>query len=58
MLVRSIWRADVELLPWAPRFEIPLRRVVPSHELLAHLWMEDEFEPLYRRAIIEAGLLL
>lgn len=56
MLVRSIWRADVDLLPWAPRFEIRHRRVVPLRELLPHLWMEVGFEPLYRRALIEAGL--
>jgi hypothetical protein len=56
VLVRSLWRANVELLPWAPRFEIRLRRVVPSRELSAHLWMEDGFEPLYNRAMIEAGL--
>jgi ADP-ribose pyrophosphatase YjhB (NUDIX family) len=57
VLVRSMWRADVDLLPWTPRFEIRLRRAVPSHELRVHLWMEDGFEPLYHRAVIEAGLL-
>lgn len=57
VLVRSIWRADVDLLPWAPRFEIRYRRVVPVRDLLAHLGMEDGFEPLYRRALIEAGLV-
>ena len=57
VLVRSIWRAEVELLPWKPSFEIAHRRVVPAHELLSHLWMEDGFEPIYRRALTEAGLM-
>jgi ADP-ribose pyrophosphatase YjhB (NUDIX family) len=29
VLVRSFWRAEVELAPWLPRFEIPHRRVFP-----------------------------
>jgi ADP-ribose pyrophosphatase YjhB (NUDIX family) len=55
VLVRSIWRAEVELMPWKPRFEISHRRVVPVAELLAHLWMEKGFEPIYRRALKDAG---
>lgn len=57
VLVRSIWLAEVELTPWEPRFEIAHRRVVPAAELLAHLWMEEGFEPLYHRALVEAGLV-
>ena len=57
VLVRSIWRAEVELLPWNPRFEIPHRRIVPADEVSAHLWMEDGFERIYHRALVEAGLL-
>ena len=57
VLVRSVWLAAVELLPWEPRFEIRHRRVVPATELMAHLWVEEGFEPLYRRALFEAGLL-
>jgi ADP-ribose pyrophosphatase YjhB (NUDIX family) len=56
VLVRSIWLAEVELLPWEPRFEIAHRRLVPAAELLAHLWMEEGFEPIYHRALVEAGL--
>lgn len=29
-LVRSNWRARVELAPWKPEFEIPNRRVFPE----------------------------
>ena len=57
VLVRSIWRAEVELLPWEPRFEIAHRRVVPADELRPHLWMEDGFERIYQRALMEAGLM-
>jgi hypothetical protein len=34
-----------------------LSRVVPAAEILAHLWMGDGFEPIYHRALIEAGLV-
>jgi ADP-ribose pyrophosphatase YjhB (NUDIX family) len=57
VLVRSIWRADVELQAWEPRFEIQHRRLVPARELLSHLWMEVGFEPLYHRVLIEAAIL-
>jgi hypothetical protein len=57
VLVRSIWRADVELCPWEPHFEIAHRRVVPASELSSHVWMEEGFEPIYYRALVEAGLI-
>ncbi len=37
VLVRSLWRAEVELAPWEPRFEIPHRRVVAATEVWDHL---------------------
>lgn len=52
----SPWLAQVELMPWEPSFEIRHRRVVPSGALLEHLSMEAGFEPLYYRALVEAGL--
>ena len=58
VLVRSLWLAEVELMPWEPHFEIAHRRVVPATELLAHLWMEEGFEPIYHRALVEAGLAM
>ena len=57
VLVRSVWLAEVELLPWEPRFEIAHRRVVSATDLLEHLWMEPGFEPIYHRALVEAGLV-
>lgn len=56
VLARGIWRAEVRLLDWDPQFEIPHRRVVPATRLGHHLWMEAGFEPIYRRALREAGL--
>ncbi|HEY2520513.1 MAG TPA: NUDIX domain-containing protein, partial [Streptosporangiaceae bacterium] len=56
VLVRSIWRAEVRLRPWAPEFEIPFRKVVPVRELAEQLWMEDGAEPIYSRAAREAGI--
>jgi len=57
VLVRSIWRAEVELMSWEPRFEIAHRRIVPAAELMSHLWIEEGFEPIYRRALVEASLI-
>lgn len=56
VLIRSIWRAEVELMPWEPRFEMAHRRIVPANELASHIWMEAGFEPIYRRALAEARL--
>jgi ADP-ribose pyrophosphatase YjhB (NUDIX family) len=58
VLVRSIWRAEVTLLPWRPEFEIPFRRVVPAGELAGCLWMEEGAAPIYSRAAREAALAL
>jgi ADP-ribose pyrophosphatase YjhB (NUDIX family) len=57
VLVRSIWRAEVDLTPWEPRFEVARRRVVSTDDLLSNLWMEHGFEPIYHRALREAALI-
>ena len=57
VLVRSIWRAEVDVLPWNPAFEVSHRRLVPVNELLSHLSMERGFEPIYHRGLTEAGLM-
>ena len=41
VLVRSWWRADVQVGPWEPRFEIPYRRLVPLAEAAEHLREPD-----------------
>jgi ADP-ribose pyrophosphatase YjhB (NUDIX family) len=56
VLVRSIWRAEVTLLPWRPEYEIRFRRVVPAYELAGQLWMEEGAAPIYSRAAREAAL--
>jgi ADP-ribose pyrophosphatase YjhB (NUDIX family) len=58
VLVRSMWRADVELGPWDPRFEIPHRRVVPAADVAAELAVDAHpFAAFLRRELHEAGVL-
>jgi ADP-ribose pyrophosphatase YjhB (NUDIX family) len=56
VLVRSVWRAEVRVDPWAPRFEIAHRRLVPAGEAFDRLAIPDGFDPIYRRMFLEAGL--
>jgi ADP-ribose pyrophosphatase YjhB (NUDIX family) len=54
VLVRALWRAEVRPDPWQPRLEIVGRRLVPVAEAFDSIWIEDGFEPLYRRIFVEA----
>ena len=56
VLVRSVWRAEVALGPWEPRFEIAHRRLVTA-ETLRTLEIGVPFAPLIRRALAEAGVV-
>lgn len=56
VLVRSLWRADVELAPWEPQFEITHRRLCTPEELDT-LVSGNPFAPVLRRALREAGVL-
>jgi hypothetical protein len=56
VLVRSVWRAEVALGPWHPRFEIAHRRLVTA-ETLRPLEIGGPFAPLIRRALAEAGVV-
>lgn len=56
VLVRSMWRAEVRLYPWRPRFEITHRRLVPAIQAYGHLDIPAGLHPIYRRAFIEAEL--
>lgn len=57
VLVRALWRADVELQPWKPRHEINHRRLISASELPLQLALDEPgFLPTYLRAMIEAGL--
>jgi ADP-ribose pyrophosphatase YjhB (NUDIX family) len=51
-LVRSFWRAQVELGKWEPKFEISHRQVFAQAEVLSNL--EREYHRIFRRALIEA----
>jgi 8-oxo-dGTP pyrophosphatase MutT (NUDIX family) len=56
-LVRSCWRANVEVGPWAPRFEIPYRRLVPLAEAADHLHEPDPVaNRISYRTLREAGV--
>jgi ADP-ribose pyrophosphatase YjhB (NUDIX family) len=57
VLVRSYWRADVQVGPWEPRFEIPYRRLVPLAETAEHLREPDLVaNRVSYRALHEAGV--
>jgi hypothetical protein len=51
-------RADVEVGPWEPRFEVRYRRVVPAAEALQHVSEPDAVATrITYRALDEAGVL-
>jgi ADP-ribose pyrophosphatase YjhB (NUDIX family) len=57
VLVRSAWRADVELRPWEARFEIADRRVIAASEVEDALSLGSHpFAALIRRELAEAVL--
>ena len=57
ILVRSLWRAEVEVLPWQPRFETTARRIETQSEAWRILKDANPFTAaLYRRWFEEAGL--
>ena len=57
VLVRSVWRGEVDALPWEPRFEIAHRRIVLADTVLSVMAIEPGWEPVFHRAALEAGLL-
>jgi ADP-ribose pyrophosphatase YjhB (NUDIX family) len=58
VIVRSMWRADVELSPWEPRFEIPFRWLVPLSDVETQLNYPgpEALRRMIIRAIREATL--
>ena len=58
MLVRSVWRAEVELRPWEALFEIADRRVVPPDAVEEALSLgSNRFAAIIRRELAEAALI-
>ena len=58
VIVRSVWRAEVELRPWKPQFEMTDRLVIPSLDVWNRLTM-PESESMARinaRMLVEAGI--
>jgi len=56
VLVRAIWQANIELRPWEPQFETRYRRLVPVTDVVSHVTVSEGYLPIYRRALLEAGL--
>jgi hypothetical protein len=57
VLVRSYWRAEVEVKPWDPKFEIQHRRVVAAAEAKTHVRDPDAVATrISFRALDEAGV--
>jgi ADP-ribose pyrophosphatase YjhB (NUDIX family) len=58
VLVRSVWRAEVELRPWEALFEIADRRVVPPDAVEDALSLgAHPFAAIIRRELAEAALI-
>jgi hypothetical protein len=56
VLVRAHFRAEVTLNPWRALFEMSGRRLVPTGEAYAAMWIEDGLQPMYRRIFAEATI--
>jgi hypothetical protein len=57
VLARSIWRADVQLRAWEPRFGIAHRQVVTATgSAVRAMLANDPFAPFMRRSLQEAGI--
>ena len=54
VLVRAVWRADIEILPWEPLHETTSRMLIEPHEALAQMTIPDGLMPLFRRFIDDA----
>jgi uncharacterized membrane protein YdjX (TVP38/TMEM64 family)/ADP-ribose pyrophosphatase YjhB (NUDIX family) len=57
VLVRSIWLAEVEVLPWDANFEVAERGFFAPAELRSTFWMDEGWEPIFYRALVEAELM-
>ena len=55
VLVRSLWRAQVDLAPWSPQFETTQRRAVVPAALVDQITMADGLARIVSRALHEAA---
>ncbi len=51
VLVRALWRAEVRLDRWVPRFEMRRRRLVAAAAGFDSMWIPDGYGPMYRRGL-------
>jgi 8-oxo-dGTP pyrophosphatase MutT (NUDIX family) len=58
VLVRSFWLAHVDIEPWNPLFEIAHRKLVPAPAVVSHITIESGHLPIFRRALVDAGIRL
>jgi ADP-ribose pyrophosphatase YjhB (NUDIX family) len=56
VLIRSMWRAEVRVAPWDPRFEMAHRRLLPAEKTFQSLTIPDGLGPFYRRLFAEAAI--
>lgn len=56
VIVRSLWRADVDLLAWEPQFEVLHRRLVAYDDALSALGVDAGLDRIICRALLEAGI--
>ncbi|MDQ2787342.1 MAG: NUDIX domain-containing protein, partial [Chloroflexota bacterium] len=56
VIVRSFWRADVDLAPWEPQFEIAHRRIVPAAAVVSQLAIPDGLARIISRALHEVAM--
>lgn len=57
VIVRSLWRAEVDLAPWEPQFEITHRRVAPIAGVIDQLAIPDSLARIISRALHEATMM-
>ncbi len=57
VLVRSFWRAGVDLCRWEPRFEIAHRRLASPDELQGDRAVTGLSDPVIQRVLVESGVL-
>ena len=58
VIVRSVWRAAVELQPWDPQFEMTERLVIPTSDVWSHLVIPESVSMarINARMLTEAGI--
>jgi hypothetical protein len=56
-IVRSVWRADVDLAPWTPRFEMLRRATITVDTVVSRVTISPGLARIVSRALQEAALV-